>query len=1102
MANGPRIYNLFPLLAGSIDRWQFHLPRIRALGFDWIYLNPVSYPGFSGSLYAVKDYYRLHPLVQGESDQPAGARLGAFLQAASGEGIKVMLDLVVNHTSKDALLVQEHPEFYMRKPDGELLPPHAVDPVDPTLITEWGDLAEIDYDGPHRHAVAEWFKGLAVHYAQLGCAGFRCDAAYKVPADVWRIIIAGVREARPGCLFFAETLGCTTEQVEALASAGFDYLFNSAKWWDFQAPWLLDQINQFRTIAPSIAFPESHDTDRLVNELPAGVDAPAHYRRQALLSAFISAGWMMPMGYEVGAAKRLDVVQTRPEDWPARPAFDLSDWIGALNRAKAGLPVLNTEAAIERLTPQGKPVVVLAKRQQGQAAVLVLNAGAEPQELDLKGLLAREGFEPSALVDATPQGPGGALPDRLALAPVEARLFATPMSGGGGGLMSADPVDPLAEAVAQGSVTILDVQPQLECGRYPVKREVGDLLEVSADILLEGHDKLAAVVRWKHREDAGWSEVPMHLADNDRWVGRVPLTRNTRVLFTVESWRDGFASWRSDTLKKREAGQDIGLELAEGRHQLDGALARASGDEAERLRRILADLDRSASDEDRADLMLSTVVRRIMARLPDRAHATRFGRVLQVIVDRPLARFGAWYELMVRSQGTDPARSATFHDAQKRLPEIQRMGFDVVYLLPIHPIGRKHRKGPNNSLTAGPNDPGSPYAIGAAEGGHDAIHPDLGTLEDFRAFVKRARQLNLEVALDFAVQCAPDHPWIKDHPDWFVFRPDGTIRYAENPPKKYQDIVNVNFHGGHAGDLWRELLRVVLFWVEQGVTIFRVDNPHTKPVAFWEWLIARVQENHPEVIFLSEAFTRPKMMHLLAKAGFTQSYTYFTWRNFKQELADYGRELAEGPGRDYFRPNFFPTTPDILPPFLVTGGRPAFLIRLVLAATMAPTYGLYNSYELCENEAVPGKEEYLNSEKYQYKVWDWNRPGHIKDEITRLNLIRRENPALQELENLRFHDSSDENILFYGKMTLDRSNMVFVAVNLDPFDAHEADLAFPLDAMGVPKGETYEVEELLTGRRHLWRGSIQTVTLDPLVNPAAIYRVTVWNSVDYRSPCY
>lgn len=1107
MEQGPRIYNLFPLLAGTVPQWQGHLPRIAGMGFDWVYLNPFHFPGFSGSLYAVKDYYRLNPLFHGDAPEPGEVLLRDFLDDAHRHGLRVMMDLVVNHTGKDSVLVGEHPEWFKKNPDGSIRSPGAVDPDDPETFTEWGDLAEIDYDSEAARAgLIETWRALAIHYVRLGFDGFRCDAAYKVPAEVWSAIISAVEAVEPETVFMAETLGCTTEETEALRHAGFHYLFNSAKWWDFRADWLLEQYETNRHIAPSIAFPESHDTDRLVNEVPDGEDVLAHYRLRTLFSAFFSAGWMMPMGFEYGFAKPLHVVETRPRDWEDK-RFDLSDFIAAVNRVKAETPALNFEGPMRRLTLADDPMLVLARhgRALGQVAVAAINLQPDrPLQVDLATLLHGADMTVAMLEDATPGAEGREVPEKLDLQPLEMRLLRSRAGGGRVREESGEagkPQDPVMAELGSRPILIQAVWPEIDGGRYAVKREVGDALEVSADIFKDGHDTLAAAVLYREKHGVRWQEAPMRLVDNDRWAGSVPLRRNTRYVYTIEAWVDRFETWRSELAKKMDAGQAVSVELDEGRQLVEEALARVEEDDHERLRRILHDVDAAENDDDRAAILQSTLLRRIMARNPDRREAVRYDRELEVVVDRVAARFAAWYEMMARSQGTQPGKSATFKDCEKRLPEIRAMGFDVLYLLPIHPIGRVHRKGPNNSLVAGPNDPGSPYAIGAKEGGHKAVHPELGTLADFRRLVARARELGMEVALDFAIQCAPDHPYVKEHPEWFVFRPDGSIKYAENPPKKYQDIVNVNFHGPHARALWEEWLDVVLFWVGQGVTIFRVDNPHTKPVPFWEWLIRRVQDEHPEVIFLSEAFTRPKMMKTLAKAGFTQSYTYFTWRNFKQELTDYLTELSQSESKEYFRPNFFPTTPDILPFYLQTGGRPAFVIRFVLAATLSSVYGLYNGYELCENAAIPGKEEYLNSEKYEYKVWDWDRPGNIKDVIARVNRIRRENPALHEFENLRFYDSDDDSVLFYGKMTLDRSNMVFVAVNLDPFDAREAELRFPLDDMGVPPGETFEVEELLSGRRHLWRGARHTVRLDPQVNPAEIYRVTVWTSVDYRTPC-
>ncbi len=473
-----------------------------------------------------------------------------------------------------------------------------------------------------------------------------------------------------------------------------------------------------------------------------------------------------------------------------------------------------------------------------------------------------------------------------------------------------------------------------------------------------------------------------------------------------------------------------------------------------------------------------------------------------MVVDRVRARYAAWYELFPRSAGRLPGQSGTFADAATRLPVIAAMGFDVVYFPPIHPIGRINRKGPNNTLVAGPDDPGSPYAIGNETGGHDAIEPSLGTLNDFRAFVEAARGLGMDVALDFAIQCAPDHPWVKDHPDWFYVRPDGTIKYAENPPKKYEDIYPINFQTADWRNLWEELKRIVLFWADQGVTTFRVDNPHTKPTVFWEWLIAEVQQSHPETVFLSEAFTRPKVMKALAKAGFTQSYTYFTWRNFKREITEYLTELTQSEMAEYFRGNFFTNTPDILPVILQEGGRPAFKMRLALATTLSSVYGIYSGYELCEATPVPGKEEYLNSEKYEYKVWDWDRPGNIIDYVTALNRMRREHPALHEYDNLRVYTADDDNVICYGKATADHSDIVVGVVNLDPFQPHESAIHLPVEEFGIKPDEQYRATDLLSGETFIWTGGTQHLRLDPHNEPARFFSLQRWARVDYAEPCF
>lgn len=1068
-----RLYNLFPLLSGDVAQWHGHLRRIAAMGFDWIYLNPFHAPGFSGSLYAVQDHDELNPLFRGGASEPAAVLLEGFTRAAADHGLKCMMDLVVNHTARDSLLVARHPDWFLRDGEGALVSPSAPDADQPDGMVRWGDLAALDFsDGARNLAIGGFFAEVAARHLALGFTGFRCDAAYQVPAALWRILIDSVKAARPDAVFAAETLGCTPDQAAEVAAAGFDYLFNSAKWWDFRADWFFHQYDRFRLLVPSIAFPESHDTPRLAAEGGGAPEAERRARRMVLLALFAATGWMMPIGFEFGFRRRLDVVTSRPSDWE-EPWFDLSEWIAGLNHLKATLPALAEEGPLERLNTPGDELVMLARHDLAgtDRVLLLVNCGSLPRAAEL----------PAGAVELS-RGAAHAAGERRILAPGEGCLL---HSAGG-------------RQPGRG-IVIEAVTPEIDGGRFPAKRLAGEMVEVSADIFTDGHRCLAGLLL--HRTAAGgpWREVPLVALDNDRWQAAFRVEAAGRCQFTLEAWVDAFETWRERAAKKARAGHPMGLELVEGRALVEQAMARADGDRRERLSRLVEAYAAAGDDAQRLGLLLSNMLRQTMAACPDRARAVRYDRILEIIVDRPAAGFAAWYEMFPRSQGRRPGAGASFADCRGRLAEIAAMGFDVVYLVPIHPIGRVHRKGPDNALTAGPADPGSPYAIGSAEGGHREVHPELGTLDDFRALVTEARRLGLEVALDLAIQCAPDHPWVEDHPEWFQLRADGSIRYAENPPKLYQDIVNLDLEGPAADGLWRELLAVVRFWVDQGVEIFRVDNPHTKPLPFWEWLIAEIRRDNPRVLFLAEAFTRPKMMKRLAKIGFSQSYTYFTWRNTKEELSDYLSELTASDMREYYRPHFFTNTPDILPLFLQVGGRAAFRIRLVLAATLSPLYGIYNGFELCEAEAVPGSEDYLHSEKYQYKVWDWDRPGHIKDDITRINAIRRANPALQRLGGLTFHRADDDSVLFYEKSAA--GNRLFIAVNLDPFDSRDALLHFPLAAIGIGPGEPFEVEDLLGDRRHLWRGAAHRLSLDPRVNPAAILKLTVWPSVSWREPC-
>jgi starch synthase (maltosyl-transferring) len=640
-------------------------------------------------------------------------------------------------------------------------------------------------------------------------------------------------------------------------------------------------------------------------------------------------------------------------------------------------------------------------------------------------------------------------------------------------------------------VVVENVAPEVDCGRFPIKRTVGEKVVVEADVFSDGHDALSAVVRYRRESDGAWSEIAMHPLPNDRWRAAFEVGSLEPWRYTVEAWVDPFRSWRQGLVKKAGANAVEPVDLLVGAELIEQAAARAEGADAARLRSWAAQLRAEGPVVERAQRALEEELGLLVARHPDRSHAARHGRELLVAVERERARFGAWYELFPRSASREPGRHGTFQDAIDRLPYVAGMGFDVLYLPPIHPIGRAFRKGRNNAPEASPEDVGSPWAIGGPEGGHTAIHPGLGTLDDFRRLVARARELGIEVALDLAFQCSPDHPWVKEHPEWFRRRPDGSIQYAENPPKKYQDVVPIEFENPRWRELWAALLSVVDLWADEGVRIFRVDNPHTKPFRFWEWLIGEARRSRPDLVFLAEAFTRPKVMYQLAKLGFSQSYTYFTWRNTKHELTQYLRELTGTQAREFFRPAFWPNTPDILPEALQYGGRAMFQARVVLAATLAASYGIYGpAFELMESRAVrPGSEEYLDSEKYQLRHWDLERPERLADFIGRLNRIRRENPALQSSEGLAFHEIDNEQLIAYSKATDDLSDVVLVVVNLDPHHVHSGWLTLPLESLGLSGSEPYQVHDLLGGGRYLWHGPRNYVEIDPRAAPAQIFRV-------------
>jgi len=631
---------------------------------------------------------------------------------------------------------------------------------------------------------------------------------------------------------------------------------------------------------------------------------------------------------------------------------------------------------------------------------------------------------------------------------------------------------------------IEEVYPAVDAGRYPVKRIAGEAIDVWCDLFRDGHEVIAAALLWRKEGNSDWCREPLRHHENDRWHGVFTPPEPGRYAYVIEAWTDAFCTWRRDFMLKREAGQNVDVEAREGL-QLLAELKPAGKGARDLVLKTTSECERTGEPEPLLDPGLAAA----LVDCEPRHDVTR-SVPFPLVADPPIARAGAWYEMVPRSQSPVPSRHGTFDDCLVRLPEIAALGFDVIYFTPIHPIGRVNRKGKNNTLTPGPDDPGSPYAIGAEEGGHDAIHPQLGTLDDFRRFVAACRDRDMHVALDFAVQCSPDHPWLKEHPEWFKRRPDGSIKYAENPPKRYEDIVNPDFLCEDRAALWAALRDVLLYWCKQGVTIFRIDNPHTKPLVFWEWTIAEVQARYPGTVFLSEAFTRPKLMRGLAKIGFTQSYTYFTWRTTKAELSAYLSEITQYPVREYFRPNFFVTTPDINPFHLQGGERWIFQSRVALAATLSGNYGIYNGYELLEHEPIPGKEEYIHSEKYEIKTRDWNKPGNIKDYIGRINRLRRENPALLQTSNLRFAAVDDAEVIGYVKESVDHANAVAVAVALTgqgprQFWFHFGDLHIgPMDA----RRPVTAVENLVTGERHAIEWGGVRLRIDPANDPALLFR--------------
>lgn len=638
-------------------------------------------------------------------------------------------------------------------------------------------------------------------------------------------------------------------------------------------------------------------------------------------------------------------------------------------------------------------------------------------------------------------------------------------------------------------VVIEKVSPEIDGGIYPIKRVVGEKVQVSAVVFGDGHDEVVALLLYRKKSEANWKEKIMDSQINDIWEAEFLIEEEFDYVYTIEGYIDHFTTWKKALKKKWEAKQDVNVDLLTGIQLIEEAIERSNASDKVTLQKYIDNL-KVEDVASAVEFVMNEGLASLMSRYSDRKKSNIYPKELQVCVERDKAIFSTWYELFPRSWSQNPGQHGTFKDVEELLPEIAKMGFDVVYLPPIHPIGKKNRKGKNNSIISVPEDVGCPWAIGSKEGGHKNIHPQLGTLEDFHSFVQKAKDLHMEIALDIAFQCAPDHPYVKEHPQWFKWRPDGTVQYAENPPKKYEDILPINFESDDWKNLWEELKNIILFWIEQGVQIFRVDNPHTKPYVFWDWLIQEVRKDFPDTIFLAESFARPNVMYRLAKGGFSQSYTYFTWRNTKGELKEYITQLASSEITEYFRPNFWPNTPDILPEHLQYGGRSAFIMRLILAATLSSNYGVYGpAFELCVSAAVSGKEEYLDSEKYEIKKWNWDQEGNIKGVITRINQIRRENEALQTFKNVYFCNIDNDQMIAYVQVNQDLSNIILVVVNLDPFHTQSGKVQLPLNILNINPERSYLADDLFGGDKYIWQGEKNYVELNPQISPAHIIKI-------------
>ncbi len=1149
-AFSPHLYFVDARLVGPLDAWPAWFERIAGLGFDHVLVGAFNTTGRAGHPRVVADHDRPHEALATRLD--TGDALARLVEQAREFGLRLMLDVTVDRIAVEHPLRRGAPDWYVeRQHDDARIDPRTA-AFEQTLA--YADIARPEVG----EALAGWWHGRFATLSATGLAGFLVDAPQRLPAEWWRAWLGSRHGELDDVRWIAGIPGHAREALGAFEGAGFDGVFSSLRWWDLRAPWLVDEHALLRRVASPIAFPDAFDGPRLAHDLrglpPEAIERG--YRRALETAAALGTGWLVPMGFERGVATPLMTAHPQPAAFREafeRAPFDLSEALAEANRRRRDSAVFASRGELAALSGADAAVTVLLRgdsdwlEQADEALLIALNPELDaPGAIDPDCLAGVPGaftrFAPLSAgrrAKTAPLGPLALMPGGVSLLraarakPVkpgkepkdggksaEASKNGKPAKGakdtkdardeaGRSVQAQADTAprrrarsaaqEALAAALEADRIAIERVEPSVDDGRFAAKRVVGEAMRVSATLIVDGHARLGAAVAFRAADEADWREVPLAPLGNDRWQASIPLDRIGRHQFRVLAWRDDWGSLVDDIGKKHAAGQEIALELQEARALLAAAL-KANPREAEDPRRDTRAAQALAKAFDGSDaggqlaLLLAPDSAAAYAALYRRSALTRDSRVHLVEVERRAARFGSWYEMFPRSAADDVQRHGTFEDVARHLPRIREMGFDVLYFPPIHPIGLTARKGRNNSLRAGPEDVGSPYAIGSPIGGHTELHPSLGTLGAFRSLVAQAHAHGIEIALDFAIQCSPDHPWLARHPGWFAWRPDGSLRFAENPPKRYQDIVNPDFYASDAmPELWVALRDVILHWVDAGVKIFRVDNPHTKPLPFWAWLIEDVRARHPDVVFLSEAFTRPAMMYRLAKLGFSQSYTYFTWRENKHELREYLLELADGPAREFFRPNFFVNTPDINPRYLHHAPRAQFVIRAALAALLSGLWGMYSGFELGESAPLTDDgEEYRDSEKYELRARDWHRPGNLAAEIALLNRLRRGNPALQTHLGIRFLDAPNDSVLVFRKATPGFDNVIVAAISLDPWAPQSTD--FMLDAAlyegwGVPEGAALRSVELANGHQHHWHGTRQYVNLDPHALPFALWRI-------------